>query len=68
MLGGCGNVIMNLNNLGVSASPFGVVGKDFAGDKILDLILEQIYLFQMFLDWKIFEQLKKCVLLLENGR
>ena len=41
MLGGCGNVIKNLNNLGVSASPFSVVGKDFAGDKILDLILEQ---------------------------
>ena len=33
-LGGCGNVLRNLMNLGVQASIIGFVGKDQAGEKI----------------------------------
>jgi len=38
MLGGCGNVINNLNNLGIETSLISVVGKDQAGIKILELL------------------------------
>ena len=39
MLGGCGNVINNLNNLGIETSLISAVGKDQAGIKILELLV-----------------------------
>ena len=36
MLGGCGNVINNLNNLGISVGLITVVGDDENGDKVLN--------------------------------
>ncbi len=41
MLGGCGNVIRNLRNLGVETSLVSVVGQDQAGDLIIDMLLEK---------------------------
>ena len=41
MLGGCGNVIRNLYNLGVKTSLVSVVGQDQAGDLIIDLLVEK---------------------------
>ena len=35
-LGGCGNVLRNLINLGVNASVVSIVGKDQAGRKIIE--------------------------------
>ena len=36
MLGGCGNVIRNLDNLGVETSIVGVIGQDLTGDLLLE--------------------------------
>ena len=36
MLGGCGNVVRNLDNLGVKTSIISAIGNDVAGEKILD--------------------------------
>ena len=41
MLGGCGNVIRNLNNLGVKTSLVSVIGQDLAGDLLIDQLLEK---------------------------
>ena len=41
MLGGCGNVIRNLFNLGVNTSLVSVVGQDQAGDLIIDLLVKK---------------------------
>ena len=41
MLGGCGNVIRNLNNLGIQTSLCSVVGKDSAGDLLIDQLIEK---------------------------
>jgi len=41
MLGGCGNVIRNLNNLGVKASLVSVVGQDLAGDLLIEQLLKK---------------------------
>ena len=41
MLGGCGNVIRNLYNLGVKTSLVSVVGRDQAGDLIIDLLVDK---------------------------
>ena len=41
MLGGCGNVINNLNNLGIETSLCSVVGKDSAGDLLNTRIAEK---------------------------
>ena len=41
MLGGCGNVITNLNNIGIKTIPFCVVGKDNAGDLLIEKFLNQ---------------------------
>ena len=35
MLGGCGNVIRNLDNLGVKTLPFSAIGEDLAGDLLV---------------------------------
>ena len=36
MLGGCGNVVRNLHNLGIQTSIISVIGKDNTGQKIID--------------------------------
>ena len=36
MLGGCGNVVRNLYNLGVKTSIISAIGNDVAGEKILE--------------------------------
>ena len=36
MLGGCGNVVRNLHNLGIQTSIISVIGKDSSGQKIID--------------------------------
>ncbi len=41
MLGGCGNVIRNLNNLGIKTLLYSVVGKDLAGDRLIEQLLEK---------------------------
>ena len=41
MLGGCGNVIRNLFNLGVNTSLVSVVGQDQVGDLIIDLLVKK---------------------------
>ena len=35
MLGGCGNVIRNLDNLGVKTLPFSAIGEDLAGELLV---------------------------------
>jgi len=41
MLGGCGNVIRNLNNLGAKASLVSVAGQDLAGDLLIEQLLKK---------------------------
>tara|TARA_Y100000816_G_C26081714_1_gene570198 strand:- start:573 stop:1526 length:954 start_codon:yes stop_codon:yes gene_type:complete len=41
MLGGCGNVIRNLNNLGVTTKLISVVGRDSPGDLLIKKLLEK---------------------------
>ncbi len=41
MLGGCGNVIRNLNNLGIKTLLCSVVGQDSAGDRLIEQLLEK---------------------------
>ena len=41
MLGGSGNVIRNLSNLGIQTSLCSVVGQDSAGDLLIDQLLEK---------------------------
>ena len=41
MLGGSGNVIRNLSNLGVKTSLCGVVGKDAAGDLLIEKLKKE---------------------------
>jgi len=41
MLGGCGNVIRNLNNLGIKTLLYSVVGQDLAGDRLIEQLLEK---------------------------
>lgn len=41
MLGGSGNVIRNLSNLGIQASLCSVVGQDSVGDLLIDQLLEK---------------------------
>ena len=40
MLGGCGNVVKNLVNIGVDASIISVIGRDLSGRIIKDLLLD----------------------------
>ena len=40
-LGGCGNVLRNLVNLGVNASIISYIGKDQAGDEIIDNLIRK---------------------------
>ena len=40
MLGGCGNVVQNLNNLGIKVGIISVIGQDKQGDKILEILNE----------------------------
>jgi D-glycero-beta-D-manno-heptose-7-phosphate kinase len=40
-LGGAGNVVQNLRSMGASVIPIGVVGRDEAGNEILDLLQAQ---------------------------
>ena len=41
MLGGCGNVIRNLNNLGVATKLISVVGRDLPGDLLIKKLMEK---------------------------
>ena len=41
MLGGAGNVIRNLNNLGIRTPLYSVIGQDLAGDRLIDQLLER---------------------------
>ena len=41
MLGGSGNVIRNLSNLGIQTSLCSVVGKDLAGDLLINQLIEK---------------------------
>ena len=41
MLGGCGNVIRNLNNLGVTTKLISVVGRDSPGDLLIKKLIEK---------------------------
>tara|TARA_Y100001970_G_C14198823_1_gene839832 strand:+ start:378 stop:1337 length:960 start_codon:yes stop_codon:yes gene_type:complete len=41
MLGGCGNVIRNLDNLGVKTSLISAIGQDQAGDILIEKLLEK---------------------------
>jgi len=41
MLGGCGNVIRNLDNLGIKTLLCSIVGQDLAGDILLDQLKEK---------------------------
>tara|TARA_X000000368_G_C23037342_1_gene715163 strand:- start:1130 stop:2089 length:960 start_codon:yes stop_codon:yes gene_type:complete len=41
MLGGCGNVIRNLNNLGIKTPLYSVVGQDLAGDLLIEQLIEK---------------------------
>ena len=41
MLGGCGNVIRNLNNLGVTTKLISVVGRDSPGDLLIKKLMEK---------------------------
>ena len=41
MLGGCGNVIRNLRNLGIKTSLCSVVGHDIAGDLLINQLSEK---------------------------
>ena len=41
MLGGCGNVIRNLNNLGIKTSLCSVVGQDSAGDLLVNQLTKK---------------------------
>ena len=40
-LGGCGNVLRNLLNLGVNSSIISIVGKDLAGEKIKQELIKK---------------------------
>ena len=42
-LGGCGNVLRNLINLGAEASVISIVGKDQAGEKIKQDLKKKVY-------------------------
>ena len=41
MLGGSGNVIRNLSNLGIKTSLCSVVGKDLAGDLLINQLIKK---------------------------
>ena len=41
MLGGSGNVIRNLSNLGIQTSLCSIVGKDLAGDLLINQLIEK---------------------------
>ena len=41
MLGGCGNVIRNLNNLGVKTDLVSAVGQDIAGNLLIEKLINR---------------------------
>ena len=50
MLGGSGNVIRNLSNLGIQASLCSVVGQDSVGDLLIDKLLEKVLILNFIND------------------
>ena len=58
-LGGCGNVLRNLINLGVQASIISFVGKDQAGEKIKQDLKKRVFQLNIYCNLNLFELLKK---------
>ena len=69
MLGGCGNVIRNLDNLGIKSLLCSIVGQDLTGDILINQLKEKgIPISNILRLEKILGLQKKCVLLLIDSK